>query len=86
VGFKSLPAWISKPVPLGIDYVNDVRMSAEHGIVILDQPNDTIQIGDTFDFMVGYTDATLFLHDQLYGIREGVVEVVWDIEARGKLR
>jgi len=86
VGFKSLPAWISKPVPLGIDNVNDVRMSAEHGIVILDQPNDIIQIGDTFDFMVGYTDATLFLHDRLYGIREGVVEVVWDIEARGKLR
>ncbi len=86
VGFKSLPAWISKPVPLGIDHVKEVGMSAEHGIVTLDQPNERIQIGDRFDFMVGYTDTTLFLHDQLYGIRRDVVEAVWDIQARGRLR
>lgn len=86
VGFKSLPAWVSKPVPLGIDSVKDVGMSAEHGIVTLDAPNDTIQIGDRFDFMVGYTDTTLFLHDRLYGVRAGVVETVWDIQARGRLR
>lgn len=85
-GFKSLPAWNSKPVPLGIDHVKEVVMSAEHGIVTLDQPNDSIQIGDAFDFMVGYTDTTLFLHDRLYGIRHDVVETVWDIQARGKLR
>jgi D-serine deaminase-like pyridoxal phosphate-dependent protein len=86
VGFKSLPAWISKPVPLGIDHVKDVGMSAEHGIVTLEQPNNTLQIGEMVDFMVGYTDATLFLHDRLYGIRHDEVEVVWDIQARGKLR
>jgi len=26
------------------------------------------------------------LHDQIYGVRNGVVEVVWPIEGRGKLR
>ncbi len=36
--------------------------------------------------VVGYTDETLFLHDHLYGIRNRVVEVVWEISARGKLR
>jgi D-serine deaminase-like pyridoxal phosphate-dependent protein len=86
VGFKSLPAWITKPVPLGIDSVKDIAMSAEHGIVTLAAANETIEVGDAFDFMVGYTDATLFLHDRLYGIRDDRVEVVWDIQGRGKLR
>jgi hypothetical protein len=52
----------------------------------LEGQNDSVKIGDAFDFMLGYTDETLFLHDHLYGIRDGVVEVVWDIAARGKLR
>jgi hypothetical protein len=43
-------------------------------------------VGDALDFILGYGDATLFLHDQLYGIRNGRVEVVWAIQGRGKLR
>jgi 3-hydroxy-D-aspartate aldolase len=43
-------------------------------------------VGATFDFVPGYGDATVFLHDTLYGIRNGVVETVWEIAARGKLR
>jgi hypothetical protein len=61
-------------------------MSAEHGTVTLEQPNTTIRVGDAFDFVVGYGDFTVFLHDRLYGIRDGVVEVVWDIVGRGKVR
>ena len=38
------------------------------------------------DFLVGYGDATVFLHDNLYGIRDGVVDAVWPILGRGKLR
>ncbi|MBZ0302839.1 MAG: alanine racemase [Anaerolineae bacterium] len=86
IGFKSAPAWINKPTPIGIDGVQNVGTSAEHGIVTLESPNETIRIGDVFDFVIGYTDATLFLHDQLYGIRNDRVEVVWDVQGRGKLR
>jgi hypothetical protein len=45
-----------------------------------------VKIGDVFDFVVGYGDETVCLHDKLYGLRDGVVEVVWPILARGKLR
>ena len=38
------------------------------------------------DFIVGYGDATVFLHDRLYGMRQGTVEAVWDVAGRGKLR
>ncbi len=85
-GWKSLPVWINQPIPIGVKGVKQVTASAEHGTVIFESPNTDIQVGDTIDFMVGYTDVTLFLHDHLYGIREDVVEVVWPIQARGKLR
>ncbi|MEM7112805.1 MAG: alanine racemase [Chloroflexota bacterium] len=85
-GFKALPSWAGPPRPIGIDGVEKFATSAEHGVMTLAQANTNIQIGDTFDFIVGYTDATLFLHDQLYGLRNGVVELIWDIVGRGKLQ
>ena len=85
-GFKTLPTWHAQPQAAGLDGVERHSASAEHGVMRLEGPNEQVQIGDAFDFMLGYTDETLFLHDHLYGIRDGVVEVVWEIAARGKLR
>lgn len=85
-GFKTLPAWRFWPEPLDFPAVEAVSASAEHGVITLAEENETIRIGDGVDFMVGYGDATVFLHDQLYGIRDGYVEVVWPVEGRGKLR
>lgn len=85
-GFKTLPRGYATPLALDIDHVDKVSFSAEHGILTLSQPNETLQVGDTFDFVVGYGDATVFLHDNLYGVRQGVVEAVWPILGRGKLR
>ena len=84
-GFKTLPAFHMAPRPLGIEGIKSYSTSAEHGVITLEKPNESIKVGDTLDVMVGYTDATLFLHDQLVGVRDGIVEVVWDITARGKL-
>lgn len=85
-GFKTLPSWIRTPRPIGLCDVKAMRMSAEHVIVNLEAPDPTVKVGDAFDFMVGYGDSTVFLHDRLYGIRDGVVEVVWNIQGRGKVR
>lgn len=85
-GFKAMPVWIAQPQPIGIDHVKSHSASAEHGVMMLHEPNDTLQVGDKVDFVVGYTDATLFLHDRLYGLRNDVVEVVWEIAGRGKLQ
>jgi D-serine deaminase-like pyridoxal phosphate-dependent protein len=85
-GFKALPAWANRtPCPVGLPGVESVKMSAEHGIVTLTGPNHSIKPGDTFDFVPGYTDMTLFLYDQIYAIRHEVVEAIWPIQARGKL-
>jgi D-serine deaminase-like pyridoxal phosphate-dependent protein len=78
-GFKTLPVWHGQPKPLGVDGVKSHVGSAEHGVLTLHEPNNQVNVGDILDFMVGYTDSTLFLHRKLYGIRDGIVEVVWDI-------
>jgi 3-hydroxy-D-aspartate aldolase len=65
-------------------------LSAEHGIIMLpnggEDVNGWLKVGATFDLMPGYGDATVYLHDTLYGVRDGVVETMWEIAARGKLR
>jgi hypothetical protein len=35
--------------------------------------------------LVGYSDTTVCLHDQLVGTRGDCVEVVWPVLGRGKL-
>ena len=85
-GFKTLPSWKSPPKPVGLSGVKAIRMSAEHGTVTLAAPDSTAKVGDAFDFIVGYGDATVCLHDNLYGVRDGTAEVVWPIEGRGKIR
>ena len=58
----------------------------EHGTVTLDALDEQTRVGDALDFRVGYGDETVCLHDRLYGVRDGIVEVVWPIEGRGKTR
>ncbi|MCB0007790.1 MAG: DSD1 family PLP-dependent enzyme [Anaerolineales bacterium] len=84
-GFKALPGYHVQPEPLGVANIARYSTSAEHGVITLSAPNESLKVGDNLDVVVGYTDATLFLHDQLYGIRDGVIELIWPITARGKL-
>lgn len=85
-GFKTLPRGFAAPKPVGIDNVKSIGLSAEHGILTLEGANTALKIGDVFDFVVGYSDATVCLHDTIYGIRQGIVETAWPILGRGKLR
>lgn len=85
-GFKALPAWTRPALPVNLPPAQPYRTSAEHGTIVLNAPDDRIKVGDAFDCIVGYGDATVFIYDRLYGVRGGVVEAVWDVAGRGKLR
>jgi len=85
-GFKTMSAHHAVPEPLEIDNVDSVKLSAEHGIITLTEPSDTPRVGDRIEFVVGYTDSTVVLHDVVYGIRDGVIEAVWPLLGRGKLQ
>lgn len=61
------------------------KFSAEHAVLKLDPNVAKVKVGEKLNFIPGYGDLTMFLHNQLYGIRNKKVEVIWDIQGRGKL-
>jgi D-serine deaminase-like pyridoxal phosphate-dependent protein len=84
-GMKSLSTDHALPWPADLDGVTAVRLSAEHTRLEFDRPT-SLRVGDRVTFVVGYSDTTVHLHDFLYGVRDGRVEVVWPIAGRGKTR
>ncbi|HEY1292308.1 MAG TPA: DSD1 family PLP-dependent enzyme [Chloroflexota bacterium] len=85
-GKKTMSSDAAVPRPLVEGDVESVGLSAEHARITLAAPSETPRVGDKIDFVVGYSDTTTVLHDEIYGIRDGRLEVVWPILGRGKLR
>ena len=85
-GKKTMSSDAAEPRPLNVGKVAKVSLSAEHGVITLAEPNDDIKVGDKIEWIVGYSDTTTFLHEELYGIRDEMVEQVWPVLGRGKLR
>lgn len=85
-GHKTMNGNQGVPRPLGLDGVERVGLSAEHGTVNLNTPNDSLKVGDKLEFIVGYSDFTTYVHEEMYATRDGKVEQVWPILGRGKLR
>lgn len=46
----------------------------------LADPAAPVEVGDKIEIWVHYTDATVKLHDRIYGIRDGQVEEVFRVE------
>ncbi|MCE2438812.1 MAG: DSD1 family PLP-dependent enzyme [Candidatus Latescibacteria bacterium] len=85
-GKKTMSSDAAVPEPIGIPNVTSVALSAEHGKIELSVPAQTPRVGETIEFVAGYSDTTVVLHDELYGIRDGAVEAVWPLPARGRLQ
>jgi D-serine deaminase-like pyridoxal phosphate-dependent protein len=85
-GRKSINMELALPLVVGRDDIRVKSLSAEHGTLELDPTARDLKIGDRLELIPGYADLTVALHDELYGFRDGRLEVVWPIEARGKLQ
>jgi len=85
-GKKTMTGDAAMPEPIGFGPIASMSLSAEHTVVHLAEPNDSPRVGDKVEFVVGYTDTTVNMHDELVGIRNGRVEIVWPILGRGKLK
>ena len=55
----------------------------EHGILTLTGPSRAIELGDRLYMVPSHCDTTVNLHDRYYAVRDGVVEAVWPVAARG---
>ena len=61
-----------------------MRLSAEHTTIELESPSETPRIGERLEFIVGYSDTTVHLHEEIVGIRRGRIEAIWPVAARGR--
>jgi len=84
-GFKTLSSYHQEPVPMDRDDLQLRYLSAEHGVFDIKPEAEGPQIGEQVELIVGYSDSTTVLHDHFIGVRDGTVEVVWEIRGRGKL-
>jgi D-serine deaminase-like pyridoxal phosphate-dependent protein len=80
-GFKTMSVQHGTPQPIGLD-VSSVSLSAEHGTLELTTPSATPAVGDIVEFIPGYTDSTVCLHDEMCALRDGVLVAVWPIPGR----
>ncbi|HVB97619.1 MAG TPA: DSD1 family PLP-dependent enzyme [Chloroflexota bacterium] len=85
-GHKTMNGTPAAPRPLGLGKDAQVKLSAEHGTVELSEPDDRLKVGDKLEFIVGYSDFTTYVHEEMFAIRDGMVEQVWPVLGRGKLR
>ena len=87
-GLKVLAKEFGIPQPIGITGVEMTGLSEEHGTLkTVGQGSDTnvsLTPGDKLEILPTHCCTTVNLHDRYYGIRNGIVESVWDIAARGK--
>ena len=56
----------------------------EHGIIQLNNPSREINLGDKLSVITPHCDPTVNLYDFYYPYRNGVVEEIWPISARGR--
>ena len=69
------------PVIYGRDDVEYVKCSDEHGVVM--DTAGVLKINDQLKLVPGHCDPTANVHDWYVGVRNGKVECVWPISARG---
>jgi D-serine deaminase-like pyridoxal phosphate-dependent protein len=84
-GWKAMAQFPALPEPLNVGEVKSLNLSAEHATLELASPRSAPAVGDPVAFVAGYSDSTVFLHDEIYGVRHGRLEAVWPILGRGKL-
>jgi D-serine deaminase-like pyridoxal phosphate-dependent protein len=74
------------PVARGVEGVQAMTFSAEHGVMTLDGPAEWPRVGDRIELEVNYTDQAVHLHESLFGIRDGVIAAIWPVACRGRVQ
>ncbi len=81
-GLKAQSVDSGLPFIYGRDDVKYVKCSDEHGVV--EDPKGVLKVNDKLRLVPGHCDPTCNVHDWYVGVRNGKVETVWPVSARGK--
>jgi D-serine deaminase-like pyridoxal phosphate-dependent protein len=89
-GLKSLSTDSGMPEPRGLPGVSYQPGGDEHGILTWESsaasPNVHLNVGDRIALIPSHIDTTINLHDAYYAYRDGKLEAIWPILARGKVQ
>ena len=81
-GLKAQSVDSGLPTIFGRDDVEYVKCSDEHGVVA--DPEGVLKVNDKLKLVPGHCDPTCNVHDWYVGVRNGKVETLWPVSARGK--
>lgn len=81
IGLKEISSERGLPVLKNMDGARLRKLNAEHAIVDILDPNLPVQVGDQLELWAHYSDATVNLHRQMFGIRDGQVEETFLFES-----
>ena len=81
-GLKAQSVDSGLPTIFGRTDVAYVKCSDEHGIVA--DPDGVLKVNDKLKLVPGHCDPTCNVHDWYVGVRNGKVETLWPVSARGK--
>ena len=62
------------------------RMNEEHGYVDITRTGREFAIGERLHVIPNHICVAVNLHEKVYGVRNGEVEEIWNVEGRGKLQ
>jgi D-serine deaminase-like pyridoxal phosphate-dependent protein len=82
-GLKAMSVDAGLPWVVGLPGVEYVRASDEHGKLLLQDPDRTLDLGAKIRLIPGHCDPTVNLYDWFVGYRGNRVEALWPITARG---
>ena len=81
-GLKAQSVDSGLPFIYGRTDVKYVKCSDEHGVVA--DEGGVLKVNDKLKLVPGHCDPTCNVHDWYVGVRNGKVESVWPVSARGK--
>jgi 3-hydroxy-D-aspartate aldolase len=81
-GLKAQSVDSGLPFIFGRDDVEYVKCSDEHGVIA--DPQGVLKVNDKLKLVPGHCDPTCNVHDWYVGVRNGKVETIWPISARGR--
>jgi len=80
-GLKAQSVDSGLPFIYGRDDVEYIKCSDEHGVI--SDPDSVLKVNDKLKLVPGHCDPTCNVHDWYVGVRNGKVETVWPVSARG---
>ena len=81
-GLKAQSVDSGLPFIYGRDDVEYIKCSDEHGVI--SDPDGVLKVNDKLRLVPGHCDPTCNVHDWYVGVRNGKVETIWPVSARGK--